>query len=37
MQAQSLRLVLPESIHTTYHTDQQEWLMNIGEFLKLVR
>lgn len=37
MQAQSLRLVLPESIHATYHADQQEWLMNIGEFLGLVK
>nr|WP_282188688.1 type II restriction endonuclease [Brucella tritici] len=37
MQAQSLQLVLPKSIHTTYHTDQQEWLMNIGEFLGMVR
>lgn len=37
MQAQSLQLVLPKSIHPTYHTDQQTWLMNIGEFLGLVK
>lgn len=37
MQAQSLQLVLPKSIHTTYHADQQEWLMTIGEFLELVQ
>lgn len=37
MQAQSLQLVLPKSIHATYHADQQEWLMNIREFLGLVK
>jgi len=36
MQAQSMRLVLPKSIHPTYHPDQQAWLMDISAFLKLV-
>ncbi|WP_240200338.1 MULTISPECIES: type II restriction endonuclease [Paracoccus] len=37
MQAQALQLVLPQSIHATYHTDQQNWLMSVRGFLDLVR
>lgn len=37
MQACSLQLVLPKPIHDSYHTDQQEWLLDVRDFLKLVR
>jgi hypothetical protein len=37
MVAQNLRLVLPETLHGTYHTDQRSWLMTVREFLSLVK
>ena len=36
MKAQSLQLVLPRSLHTTYRPDQQEWLWNVKDFLQMV-
>lgn len=33
----SLQLVLPKSLHKTYTTAQQAWLLNLGEFIELVR
>ncbi|MCG7519492.1 type II restriction endonuclease [Ruegeria sp. Ofav3-42] len=37
MQAQNLRLVLPQGLHGTYHADQQPWLLSVTGFLDLVR
>lgn len=37
MQASSLQLVLPRSVHDSYHADQQEWLLDIRHFLDVVR
>lgn len=36
MQAHSLQLVLPESLHLTYSNEQRSWLLNLSQFLKLV-
>jgi len=36
MNSQKVRLVLPEPIHATYKDEQQKWLLNIGEFMKLI-
>ncbi|NQU58452.1 MAG: restriction endonuclease [Rhodospirillales bacterium] len=36
MQTLKLQLVLPRSLHTSYHPMQQDWLMNLEEFLGLV-
>lgn len=37
MQQERLQLVLPESLHATYQTEQQPWLMSLMEFIELVR
>mgnify|MGYP001943684757 CR=1 FL=1 len=37
MQANSLQLVLPAQLHETYKPGQRSWLMNLREFLDLVR
>ncbi len=37
MQEKNLQLVLPADIHKTYLEDQQEWLMNLNEFIMLVK
>ncbi len=37
MQAQSLQLVLPLSLHETFHPEQQPWLMPVRTFLGLVQ
>ena len=37
MQAHNLQLVLPRSLHNSYHPAQQDWLMNLQEFLELVK
>lgn len=37
MQAKSLQLVLPLSLHATFHPSQQEWLMDLQEFLLLLK
>lgn len=37
MQGHGLRLVLPASLHTSYRPDQRAWLMNVREFIDLVR
>lgn len=36
MSANRLQLVLPKGIHETYRERQQAWLMDVGEFIKLV-
>lgn len=37
MRANSLQLVLPKRLHDTYKPVQQEWLMNVWEFVQLVK
>jgi len=37
MQAKHLQLVLPRSLHPTYTSVQQSWLMDISAFIALVR
>ena len=37
MQSKQLQLVLPKSLHTTYLTTQQDWLMSVSEFVDLTR
>jgi hypothetical protein len=37
MQAKQLRLVIPRRLHATYRPAQQAWLMDVTEFLRLVR
>lgn len=37
MQDCSLQLVLPRSIHDSYYADQQKWLLEVRDFLSLVR
>lgn len=36
MQAKSLQLVIPQRLHQTYRPAQQQWLMDMQAFLKLV-
>ncbi|MBP3039563.1 restriction endonuclease [Bacillaceae bacterium Marseille-Q3522] len=37
MQSSNLRLVLPQSLHETYSISQKSWLMNLAEFIILVK
>jgi len=37
MQAKKLQLVLPQEIHETYLPDQQNWLINLSDFLSVVQ
>lgn len=37
MQTKKLRLILPQPLHETYSIVQQSWLMNLEEFINLVR
>lgn len=37
MRQKSLRLVLPQSVHASYAPNQKDWLLNVGEFIALVR
>lgn len=37
MQANFLQLVLPKGLHHTYREKQQKWLMNLGDFIYLVK
>jgi hypothetical protein len=36
MQVKHLQLVVPRSLHKTYHARQQDWLINIEEFTEFV-
>jgi len=36
MQANSLQLVLPESLHDSYSHEQREWLFSLREFIGYV-
>ena len=37
MKSRLLQLVLPKELHQTYRASQQSWLMNLADFVKLVR
>ena len=37
MQTKKLQLVVPRRLHGTYRTTQQTWLMDVADFLSLVR
>jgi len=37
MKDKSLQLVIPQSVHRTYKPIQQDWLINLNEFIDLVR
>lgn len=37
MQANNLQLILPKHIHSSYKPRQQEWLMNLSEFISFVQ
>lgn len=37
MQEKELQLVLPKTIHRTFLPEQQDWLMNLGDFVDLVK
>ncbi|WP_309752364.1 type II restriction endonuclease [Novosphingobium sp.] len=37
MQAKNLQLVLPRSLHATFRAPQQAWLMDLDEFLAVVK
>lgn len=37
MQAKSLRLVIPRQLHSTFLASQRSWLMDLSEFVRLVR
>ncbi|POF61630.1 restriction endonuclease [Novacetimonas maltaceti] len=37
MRVKELQLVLPQKLHATFRPSQQAWLMNVGEFIRLVR
>lgn len=37
MRSEKLQLILPASIHVTYRERQRPWLMNIGQFVELVK
>ena len=36
MRAKNLQLVIPQRLHATFRQAQQDWLMNVAEFVKLV-
>lgn len=36
MKAHRLQLVVPEGIHSTYTAKQQEWLMNVTDFMEML-
>jgi hypothetical protein len=36
MQTQSLQLVVPAKIHSSYSSEQQAWLMNVADFIQVV-
>jgi len=37
MHHHGLQLVVPRSIHKTFQPSQQEWLLDVSEFITLVR
>ena len=37
MQAKKLQLVVPKRLHNTYRLTQQSWLMDVADFISVVR
>ena len=37
MQAKALQLVIPRPLHRTFQPDKQDWLMDLGGFIRLAR
>jgi len=37
MKSNSLRLVIPEDLHDTYSDEQCEWLLNLNEFINIIK
>jgi hypothetical protein len=37
MQAKKLQLVLPKQLHNTFRLSQQAWLMNLADFLAILK
>jgi hypothetical protein len=37
MQSRNLHLVLPSALHATYSGVQKAWLMDVSEFVEIVR
>ena len=37
MQAKKLQLVVPKRLHNTYRLTQQTWLMDVADFISVVR
>jgi hypothetical protein len=37
MIANKLQLVLPESLHNSYHESQRNWLINLAEFISVIK
>ena len=37
MREKRLQLILPEPLHETYLPDQRDWLVNLGEFVSMVK
>ncbi len=37
MESNNLRLVIPEGIHHTYNSEQKNWLLNLAEFLYMIK
>lgn len=37
MCSQNLQLVLPKTLHATYSTKQQDWLMSVSDFTNLIK
>jgi hypothetical protein len=36
MKKRNLQLVIPKSIHSSYKDSQKAWLMDVGQFIKMV-
>ncbi len=36
MESHHLQLIVPESIHSTYSKEQQQWLMNVTDFIEMI-
>jgi hypothetical protein len=37
LKAKHLQLVVPAAIHVSYKASQQDWLMEVADFVELVR
>ncbi len=37
MNANNLQLVIPDSLHSTYQNNQRSWLINLDDFINIVK